>query len=45
MQQLGSYVFVQDAKLADLRRKLAAADEHAKLNQMVRDHEEYGVSS
>ena len=45
MQQLGPYLLAKDAETADLRKRLAASKERAKINQMVCDHEERGVST
>ena len=45
MQQLGSLMSAQQAKNDDLDKRLAASKEKARINQMVRDHGERGVSS
>ena len=45
MQQLGSFLSATVAETATLRRRLAASEEKARINQMVRDYEERGVST
>ena len=45
LQQLGCFLSASAAKTADLRRRLAASEEKAKINQMVRDYKERGVST
>ena len=45
MQQLGSFLSASVAETADLCRRLAASEEKARINQMVRDYEERGVST
>jgi hypothetical protein len=45
MQQLGSFLSASVAETADLRRRLAALEENARINQMVRDYEGRGVST
>ena len=45
MQQLGSFLSASVAETADLCRRLAASEEKAKINQMVRDYKERGVST
>ena len=45
MQQLGSFLSASVAETADLRGRLAASEEKARINQMVRDYEEHGVST
>ena len=45
MQQLGSFLSASVAETADLRRRLAVSEEKARINQMVRDYEERGVST
>ena len=45
MQQLGSFLSASVAETADLCRRLAASEEKAKINQMVRNYEERGVST
>ena len=45
MQQLGSFMQQLQAKNDDLEKRLAASEEKARINQMVRDHEERGVST
>ena len=45
MQQLGSFLSASIAETANLRRRLAASEEKAKINQMVRDYEGRGVST
>ena len=45
MQQLGSFLSASLAETADLRKRLAASEERARINQMVRDYEEHGVST
>ena len=45
MQQLGSFLSASVAETADLCRRLAVSEEKARINQMVRDYEERGVST
>ena len=45
MQQLGSILSAQQAKNDDPEKRLAASKEKARINQMVRDHEERSVST
>ena len=45
MQQLGSSLLAQQARNDDLKKHLAASEEKARINQMVRDHEGRGVST
>ena len=45
MQQLGSFLSAQQAKNDDLEKCLAAFKEKARINQMVCDYEERGVST
>ena len=45
MQQLGSFLSATVAETADLRKRLAASEEKARISQMVRDYEERGVST
>ena len=45
MQRLGSFLSASVAETADLRGRLAVSEEKARINQMVRDYEERGVSS
>ena len=45
MQQLGSFLSASVAETADLRKRLAALEERARINQMVHDYEERGVST
>ena len=45
MQQLGSFMQHLQAKNDDLEKRLAGSEERAKINKMVRDHEERGVST
>ena len=45
MQQLGSLLSAQQPKNDDLEKRLAASEEKVRINQMVRDHEECGVST
>ena len=45
MQQLGSFLSATVAETATLRRRLAVSEEKARINQMVRDYEERGIST
>ena len=45
MQELGLFLLAQKAKNNDLEKRLAASEEKAGINEMVRDHEEHGVST
>ena len=45
MQQLGSFLSASVAETAYLRRRLAASEEKARINQMICDYEERGVST
>ena len=45
MQQLGSFLSASVAETADLRKRLAVSEEQARINQMVRDYKERGVST
>ena len=45
IQQLNLYLSAKHAETADLRKRPAASKERARLNQMVRDHKERGVST
>ena len=45
MQQLGSFMQQLQAKNDDLKKRLATSEEKTKINQMIRDHEERGVST
>ena len=45
MQRLGSLLSARQAKNDDLEKHLAAFEEKAKINEMVHDHEERGVST
>ena len=45
MQQLGPFLSAEQAKNDDLEKRLAASKGKAKINQMVRAHEERGVST
>ena len=45
MQHIGSLVSGQQAKNDDLENCVAASKEKARINKMVRDHEERGVST
>ena len=45
IQQLGSFLSAQQAKNDVLEKHLAASEEKARINQMVHDHEERGVST
>ena len=45
MQQLGSFLSASVAETADRRRCLAVSEEKARINQMVRDYEERGIST
>ena len=44
-QASGSYLFAQDAQETGLCKKLAASEERTKVNKMVRDYKERGMSS
>ena len=45
MQQMGSFVSASVAETADLCERLVVSEEKARINQMVRDYEERGVST
>ena len=45
MQQLGSFLSASVAETAYIPKRLAASEEKARINQMVRDYEERGVST
>ena len=45
MQQLGSFLSAYVAETADLHRRLAASEERARINQLLRNYEERGVST
>ena len=45
MQQLGSFLSASVAETADLCKRLAVSEEKDRINQMVRDYEERGVST
>ena len=45
MQQLGSFLSASVAETADLRKRLVASEEKARINQMVCDYGERGVST
>ena len=45
MKQLGSFLSASVAETADLCQRLAAPEEKARINQMVRNYEERGVST
>ena len=44
MQQLGSFLSASVAETADLRRRLGASKEKARINQMVRDYEGLSIT-
>ena len=45
MQQVGSFLSASVAETADLRRRLVVSEEKARINQMVRNYEERGIST